>query len=62
MLMFLAPVQLPEHFACENRMLEVSCPDGFLIKMTNANYGRQVSTKLHLRVNFYFHHILNTFT
>ena len=34
----------PDHYACENKFLDLKCPKGLVIKVNAANYGRSVRT------------------
>ena len=43
-MIYTGPVKLPENFVCEHKTLDLSCPEGELIKIMSANYGRTVST------------------
>ena len=36
----------PEHFACERENLNLECPQGQLLNITAANFGRRVSTQM----------------
>ena len=39
---FVVDEPLPEHSACEGQELDLSCDKGKAIRITSANFGRQV--------------------